>query len=97
MYNVVLSVSELGILYAVLFYFGNLNTTGCPLPKKKKILMALFFLVCEFVFLWFLESLFSVWVIFLVFFVIVLTIMLYCTFRRIGLFWRRKNQQMTQV
>ena len=61
-----LSVSELGILYAVLFYFGNLNTTGGPLPKKK-ILMALFFLVCEFVFLWFLESLFSVWVIFLAF------------------------------
>ena len=32
--------------------------------------MVLFFFVCEFVFLWFwLESLFSVWVIFLVFFI----------------------------
>jgi hypothetical protein len=47
------------------------------------------FLVCGFVFLWFWpESLFSVWDIFLGFFlfvVVVLTILLYCTFRGIGL------------
>jgi len=51
--------------------------------------MALFFLVCGFVFLWFWpERVFSIWNIFLGFFFFVVigpTILSYCTFRRIGL------------